>query len=83
MIIDLFILKDPSIKRHVAKTITWRILGTTDTMVIGWIITGNILIGLKIGGVEMITKMILYFIHERLWYRSNIGLPHRKPENDE
>ena len=83
MIIDLFILKDQSIKRHVAKTITWRILGTIDTMAIGWIITGNVLIGLKIGGVEMITKMILYFIHERLWYRSNIGLPHRKSENNE
>ena len=66
-----------------AKTITWRIVGTIDTMVIGWIITGNAVMGVKIGGIEVVTKMILYFFHERIWYRSNLGLPHRKTEQNE
>ena len=78
MILDLILFKDPSVKRHVAKTITWRIVGTLDTMVIGWLITGNPVTGLKIGGIEMITKMILYFIHERFWFKLNLGLPHRE-----
>ena len=78
MILDLILFKDPSVKRHIAKTITWRIVGTLDTMVIGWLITGNPVTGLKFGGIEMFTKMILYFIHERIWFKLNLGLPHRE-----
>jgi uncharacterized membrane protein len=78
MILDLVLFRDPSVKRHVAKTITWRIIGTIDTMTIGWLITGDFLMGLKIGGIEVVTKMILYFLHERLWFKINLGLPHRK-----
>ena len=61
-------------KRHVMKTITWRLVGTIDTILIGWIISGNPLIGLKIGSVEIITKMILYYLHERVWYKTNFGV---------
>jgi len=60
-------------KRHIAKTITWRIIGTLDTFIIGWIVTGNELIGASIGGLEIITKTILYYIHERAWYKSKYG----------
>lgn len=60
--------------RHIAKTITWRGVGTIDTMALAWIITGNPLAGLKIGVSELITKMILYYIHERVWYKVNYGL---------
>ncbi len=56
-------------KRHLAKTITWRALGSIDTMIIGWMISGNPLIGLSIGSAEVITKMVLYYIHERIWVR--------------
>ena len=45
-----------SYKRHLAKTITWRILGTLDTICISWIITGNPLTGLKIGFIEVFTS---------------------------
>ena len=55
--------------RHILKTITWRIVGTLDTILLGYIITGNMSTGLKIGGVELITKMVLYYIHERVWYK--------------
>ena len=64
-------------KRHLLKTITWRILGTLDTMTLAWIITGNPLTGLKIGLAEVITKMILYFFHEKVWYRVDYGLESR------
>lgn len=56
-------------KRHIAKTITWRIIGTLDTMIISGIITGSWELGLAIGGIEVFTKMLLYFLHERAWYK--------------
>ena len=62
-------------KRHIAKTVSWRIIGTLDTMIISWVITGSWQWGLAIGGVEVFTKMILYFLHERAWYKySKFGL---------
>ena len=58
-----------SYKRHIAKTISWRIIGTIDTVIISGLITGSWGAGLAIGGVEVISKMALYFLHERLWYK--------------
>ena len=58
-----------SYKRHLLKTISWRVVGTLDTIILSWIITDNWKLGLTIGGVEIITKMILYFFHERFWYK--------------
>ena len=64
-----------SYKRHVVKTISWRIIGTLDTIILSGIITGSWETGLTIGGVEVITKMVLYFFHERAWYKfSKYGL---------
>ena len=60
--------------RSILKTISWRIVGTLDSMALGWIITGSPLVGLKIGGLELITKFILYYFHERLWLRSKYGI---------
>ena len=64
-------------KRHILKTFSWRGVGTLDTILLGWIISGNPLIGLKIGSAEVFTKMLLYFGHEKLWYRINFGLDKR------
>jgi uncharacterized membrane protein len=64
-------------KRHILKTFSWRAIGTIDTIVLSWIISGNPLTGLKIGGAEVLTKMVLYFLHEKLWYRLNFGLDQR------
>ena len=61
-------------KRHLFKTVTWRTLGTLDTIIIAWVITGNGLTGLKIGLAEVVTKMILYYFHEKLWHNINFGL---------
>jgi uncharacterized membrane protein len=60
---------DNAIARHLAKTISWRIIGTIDTMLLGWLITGNLKLGLAIGGTEVVTKMFLYFLHERAWFK--------------
>jgi len=70
-------------KRHTLKTFTWRVVGTLDTMFLSWFISGNPLTGVKIGLAEWITKMALYYLHERLWYRFNLGLPKRiQKQND-
>ena len=77
--------KDPTVKRHLLKSITWRLVGSIDTVVIGTIVTGKPAIGLQIGGIELLTKILLYFFHERLWVRVRYGLPfvlsRHKPEN--
>ena len=67
-------------KRHLAKTVSWRIVGTIDTMILAWIITGNPVAGLKIGLAEVVTKMILYYLHERTWYKLDYGLESRRKE---
>jgi len=66
-------MKDQSRKRHLAKSITWRIVGTIDTILISWLISGNPITGLKIGFTEVITKMILYYFHERIWFKVNLS----------
>ncbi len=66
--------------RHISKAISWRIIGTLDTMLIGWLITGSIEMGAMIGGIEVITKTFLYYAHERVWY-SYIPLGVRKHED--
>lgn len=68
-------------KRHLAKTITWRIVGTLDTILLSWFISGDPLIGLSIGGAEVFTKMILYFLHERAWYKYGFGI--KRPRKTE
>ncbi|MDX9796284.1 MAG: DUF2061 domain-containing protein [Sulfurimonadaceae bacterium] len=59
--------------RSVAKTISWRTLGTLDTMIISYFVTGNLVMAASIGSIEVITKMILYYFHERAWNKINIG----------
>ena len=66
--------KNISRKRHLLKTCTWRIIGTLDTIVVAWIISGDPMIGMSIGAVEVISKMILYYFHERIWYLSKWGV---------
>lgn len=69
-------------KRHIAKTITWRLLATATTVVIAWIISGDPLVGLQVGGWEFFIKMILYYFHERIWYTSNFGLLKRRTRHE-
>ena len=54
-------------RRSIVKAITWRTLGTLDTIAISYVLTGEFGTAVSIGGIEIFTKMFLYFFHERLW----------------
>ncbi len=53
--------------RSIIKGISWRVFGTIDTILISWIYSGNPWGALKIGISEVLTKVLLYYLHERLW----------------
>ena len=57
-----------------AKTMTWRILATTDTVIIARLITGSWGAGIAIGGIEIVTKVFLYYLHERGWANLEWGI---------
>lgn len=57
------------VKRHVAKAISYRLIGTMQTMIIGYVFTGSLIISSTIGVIELCVKPIIYFIHERIWYK--------------
>ncbi|MBA82520.1 MULTISPECIES: DUF2061 domain-containing protein [unclassified Leeuwenhoekiella] len=59
--------------RSIVKSISWRIVGTMDTVLISWFITGALTLAFSIGAVELVTKMVLYFFHERIWNTINWG----------
>lgn len=60
-------------RRSIAKAVSWRITGTLDTFVISWIITGSLSLAGGIAVTEVVTKIILYWLHERVWNRINWG----------
>jgi uncharacterized membrane protein len=68
----LKIVRDRPLK-SVLKAITWRIVGTLDTILISYLLTGKALIAFSIGSLEVFTKMLLYFLHERLWEQMRWG----------
>ena len=55
--------------RSLLKTITWRVIATTDTFLISWLLTGSWMIGTSIASLEVLTKMFLYYGHEKAWYK--------------
>ena len=65
-------------KRHLLKAISWRFFGSSTTFLLSWLVTGNIVIGLSISGIETFTKIVLYYLHERLWFKSDIKNTNRR-----
>ncbi|KAB7884210.1 DUF2061 domain-containing protein [Poseidonibacter ostreae] len=59
--------------RSVVKTISWRTIGTLDTIIISYFITGNLEMAAAIGSIELFTKMALYYFHERAWNKIDLG----------
>lgn len=59
--------------RSILKAVSWRIVGTVDTMAIAYFWTGEIRKALVIGATEVLTKIGLYYLHERLWARIPLG----------
>ena len=62
--------------RSLVKGLSWRAVGTADTILISYLITGHIGKALSIGGIELITKILLYYAHERAWMRIPWGQSH-------
>jgi len=86
MIVDQLVLKNQEAKsnfeddkisekpiRSVSKAVSWRIIGTLDTLLISYILTGEVAIAASIASIDFVTKMFLYFFHERLWNKINWG----------
>ena len=74
MILDLFVKNKIQVsekgKDHlisVTKGISWRLIGTIDTILISYLITGQWKFALSIGSVEVFTKIILFYFHDRAW----------------
>jgi len=66
-------------KRSIIKTASWRTLATFTTALIVYLFTGELILAISIGSVEVIVKIVLYFFHERAWNKINYGRRHIKP----
>jgi uncharacterized membrane protein len=53
--------------RSVVKSLSWRFIGTADTLVVSYVVTGEIGLATSIAFVDFLTKLLLYFFHERIW----------------
>ncbi len=56
-------------KRHIAKTVSYRIVSTLIGFLLMWLISGSVKVGAAFGVAELVYKPIQYYIHERIWYR--------------
>ena len=53
--------------RSIVKAISWRVLGSLDTFILSWLVTGSLEAAGAIASIETLTKIILYYFHERVW----------------
>jgi uncharacterized membrane protein len=53
--------------RSLAKAISWRLTGSLDTLILSYIITRNVIFAGSIAAIETVTKIVLYYAHERTW----------------
>jgi uncharacterized membrane protein len=64
-------------RRSLAKTLSWRLFATVDTFIISYLVTGSFMWAGSIISIEMMTKMALYYFHERAWGYARWGLAGR------
>jgi adenylylsulfate kinase len=64
--------------RSVAKAVSWRVLGTVATTLLVFLFTGRLVLSLAVGGLEFLSKIGLFWLHERVWDRVRLGK--REPE---
>lgn len=60
-----------SVRKSVMKTLSWRVIATTTTFVISWVVTGSVLAGGVIASIEFWAKLAFYYVHERAWARAH------------
>ena len=68
--------------RSFLKAISWRILGSIDTFVISFFVTGKLTFALSIASVETFTKIALYYFHERAWAMVPFGRPRARADGE-
>ncbi|MDO5979604.1 DUF2061 domain-containing protein [Flavivirga spongiicola] len=59
--------------RSIAKALSWRVIGTLDTLIVSYVLTQEITVASLIASVDFLTKMVLYFFHERVWNKIKWG----------
>ena len=59
--------------RSAFKTLSWRIIATSTTIILVFLFTGNLIISAGVGSMELIVKTIIYYLHERAWNMSSFG----------
>ena len=67
-------------RRSLAKAVSWRVLGSIDTFLLGWLFTGRLGIAGAIASTEVLTKMALYYFHERAWSSVKWGVGDVPPD---
>ena len=60
---------DHSLKRHILKTISYRILGTLITVIVAYSLGASLKVSSMLGVGELVLKPVIYFLHERIWYK--------------
>jgi uncharacterized membrane protein len=60
---------DHSLKRHILKTISYRILGTLTTVIVAYSLGASLKVSSMLGVGELVLKPVIYFFHERVWYK--------------
>jgi adenylylsulfate kinase len=65
--------------RSLAKAVSYRLLGSVTTGIVVFLWTGRPAISLGVGALDMIAKVGLYFLHERIWNHISFGRP-KPPE---
>jgi uncharacterized membrane protein len=66
--------------RSISKAISWRIVGSIDTFALTWLITGNLIAAGSVASLETVSKIALYYLHERAW--SNVPLGRKGPDGE-
>lgn len=69
-------------RRSGVKTATWRTIASLDTFFLAWFYTGNAATAVSIGSLEVATKLVLYFAHERVWARIPFGIAPQSRDNE-
>ena len=76
-------VREESYGRTTTKTATWRTIASLDTMFLAWFFTGNVATAISIGGLEVFSKLVLYFFHERAWAKLPFGIVHETENGSE
>ena len=66
-------------ERSIIKTLSWRVLATLTTCLLVYLFTGKLLIAASVGGIEVVVKLVLYFVHERVWDKIKFGKKANEP----